>query len=503
MVCSACDQHGDTKKCAQCGASRYCSKDCQQRDWKAHKPVCAILSAVDIDVHAQYGRVLRSRKAFSPGEVIFADPAFMTINSAEAATEMRLLERIVEELELEGLELLDPATFLPGVQFVKEPAAVQERLLDMFCPLDDLPDKVGRTIARAIAKMRAAKLLPATAATRSIHCAIATAMANSFGVTTKVRALHYYGSLLNHACLPNCDWSHQWSAAGTPIIVARALVDISPGDEIVWPYFAEERWAPRENRRLYLQASKFFTCQCVQCTAPDRTRAFRCPACGTGEMFLPRGCQQCGSEVPGGVQRLWEKLEDSAGKGALPEYSPSDPREAAQQHMAILLQCACHMTQHWVLIDLLVALHDWFKLDFQFGYAACVMADALAIMERLYPRHSKRAALLLERAADCIACQAGVNPARVIDPEFVSYYQGQEGEARRLRTARQPLLRPAHCRKLAALRGYDGGALGQARSRVDAANAYAAALACATTVYGHKDKKVEALKAKIEVVGVV
>jgi hypothetical protein len=38
---------------------------------------------------------------------------------------------------------------------------------------------------------------------------------------------------------------------------------------------------------------------------------------------------------------------------------------------------------------------------------------------------------------------------------------------------------------------------------VDAANAYAAALACATTVYGHKDKKVEALKAKIEVVGVV
>ncbi|CAL1715886.1 unnamed protein product [Somion occarium] len=41
--CDTCDVHGRRKplqKCAGCGISRYCSKECQKKDWVVHKIAC-------------------------------------------------------------------------------------------------------------------------------------------------------------------------------------------------------------------------------------------------------------------------------------------------------------------------------------------------------------------------------------------------------------------------------------------------------------------------------
>ena len=40
--------------CARCEAVRYCSRECQRADWKAHKPVCTAQTIVSADcvVHA-------------------------------------------------------------------------------------------------------------------------------------------------------------------------------------------------------------------------------------------------------------------------------------------------------------------------------------------------------------------------------------------------------------------------------------------------------------------
>lgn len=40
FFCGACKKAGPTKKCSACGRIHYCSKKCQRRDWKAHKPFC-------------------------------------------------------------------------------------------------------------------------------------------------------------------------------------------------------------------------------------------------------------------------------------------------------------------------------------------------------------------------------------------------------------------------------------------------------------------------------
>ena len=38
---AGCASEEASSVCARCEAVRYCSRECQRADWKAHKPVCA------------------------------------------------------------------------------------------------------------------------------------------------------------------------------------------------------------------------------------------------------------------------------------------------------------------------------------------------------------------------------------------------------------------------------------------------------------------------------
>lgn len=38
--CNTCLSTKDLKFCGKCGKVRYCSKDCQKKDWKVHKNSC-------------------------------------------------------------------------------------------------------------------------------------------------------------------------------------------------------------------------------------------------------------------------------------------------------------------------------------------------------------------------------------------------------------------------------------------------------------------------------
>ena len=42
-TCGACAvqiPHNRAKRCSQCRAAYYCSRECQKRDWRSHKPQC-------------------------------------------------------------------------------------------------------------------------------------------------------------------------------------------------------------------------------------------------------------------------------------------------------------------------------------------------------------------------------------------------------------------------------------------------------------------------------
>ncbi|KAF1917896.1 hypothetical protein BDU57DRAFT_180412 [Ampelomyces quisqualis] len=40
-ICAACGKEGDLKRCSKCKSIGYCGVDCQRRNWKWHKRVCA------------------------------------------------------------------------------------------------------------------------------------------------------------------------------------------------------------------------------------------------------------------------------------------------------------------------------------------------------------------------------------------------------------------------------------------------------------------------------
>ena len=39
-LCYFCGERRETKRCAACHHAHYCSKTCQKRHWKKHKPNC-------------------------------------------------------------------------------------------------------------------------------------------------------------------------------------------------------------------------------------------------------------------------------------------------------------------------------------------------------------------------------------------------------------------------------------------------------------------------------
>ena len=40
-ICAVCGAAA-TQRCSKCKQAWYCSRDCQLRDWKKHKPICAL-----------------------------------------------------------------------------------------------------------------------------------------------------------------------------------------------------------------------------------------------------------------------------------------------------------------------------------------------------------------------------------------------------------------------------------------------------------------------------
>lgn len=44
VACARCERPGSTLRCSQCRSVKYCSEDCQQRHWKAHKTQCKKLT---------------------------------------------------------------------------------------------------------------------------------------------------------------------------------------------------------------------------------------------------------------------------------------------------------------------------------------------------------------------------------------------------------------------------------------------------------------------------
>jgi len=132
-------------------------------------------------------------------------------------------------------------------------------------------------------------------------------------------------SRLNHSCSPNIlrgPGKLPWT------LEARALRPIAAGEELTVSYVdAESLWKPTSERRELLRKRWQFVCNCERCAAPDRTRAFACPAgpaCGSGGVVYaaPDGgfapCGRCGRRLSAVAASAALAAEERL-RGAAPE----------------------------------------------------------------------------------------------------------------------------------------------------------------------------------------
>jgi hypothetical protein len=53
-TCVNCRRQDQLKLCSRCRAVKYCSKECQISDWKAHKPICRKGGPPPVDLPARH-----------------------------------------------------------------------------------------------------------------------------------------------------------------------------------------------------------------------------------------------------------------------------------------------------------------------------------------------------------------------------------------------------------------------------------------------------------------
>lgn len=119
-TCGGCRKVSDKfLSCAECKLMRYCSKECQRRDWPHHRPNCKVAAAspnpgiakrmsesISAELHEAWSSVLRA----NPDSVLivqYTGPADVPFDIAKAMTgdvrDARLVPRLVPVAEAKDI----------------------------------------------------------------------------------------------------------------------------------------------------------------------------------------------------------------------------------------------------------------------------------------------------------------------------------------------------------------------------------------------------------------
>uniref|UniRef100_A0A0G4IBN4 SET domain-containing protein n=1 Tax=Chromera velia CCMP2878 TaxID=1169474 RepID=A0A0G4IBN4_9ALVE len=200
------------------------------------------VTAADVsgsDVSGHCG--LFASRDFSPGEMVFSEPAVLVLSSLPEALAMEAdweaFQKLPEDLKRRVLDL-HPAPYLLD----EEGEVVDEE--DFF---DDLLFEVGDLERETF--FRFLRIVKANA--YDSHLYILTSRAN-------------------HSCKPKC-----FRAVDRDVVSVRANCALKKGDEVTVSYLSDELEAlPQDVRERHLP----WSCWCASCASPvDSSRAFKCP----------------------------------------------------------------------------------------------------------------------------------------------------------------------------------------------------------------------------------
>ena len=236
----------DQLKTCVCKKASYCSKDCQEKDWKTHKPSCPPFI---IRESPGKGRGLFATRKIKEGQVI---------------------------MEEYPLLVLRDGTTLPGFQanhFPNIDEEVKAKILQLNDPADDFKKLDTGTVEELIRKEPSLKFWK-EARSDEMSKVYRIFCGNSIRICVDQKlyrniaecGLYYNIHLINHSCVPNTTTS--WVMGDFRRKQVRAIKVIEKNQEILLNYQNghKRNYECREIRRQTLLETRGFLCECLECS---------------------------------------------------------------------------------------------------------------------------------------------------------------------------------------------------------------------------------------------
>ncbi|KAH0482728.1 MAG: uncharacterized protein KVP18_002992 [Porospora cf. gigantea A] len=269
---------------------------------------------VDLGFTEAKGRVLRAKRAFSPGEVIFTEQPLRMVSADTSHPLWFVVEEHFSENRLdpiwywsalcslltEELEVVHPvlATLIKHLDLPRISCDDQEQLELFYAPEVLSPS----ADIRCLLKNLEAAIIPKvyrkdTKLLEEFRCIfdplrmelfLQIWVHNCFEFSEEPLTFVAYAQSVyaSHSCIPNAVWYLDDEDPSKFILAAR--FDILPEDEIAISYLSEEALLELTPvRRRWLLETKGFECHCPRCSAhTDLSRGFQCPSCLDGVVCL-------------------------------------------------------------------------------------------------------------------------------------------------------------------------------------------------------------------------
>ena len=245
--CTFCkiDPKEQLKSCV-CKKASYCSKECQAKDWKVHKPSCPPFI---IRESPGKGRGLFATRKIKEGQIILEEYPLITISDGMSSSqfEAKYYPNIDDETKAKILQLYDPAENIKTLDTdTMEKLGSKSPLMMLYkeARTDEII-KIFRIISGNHLKICGEKDLY-----------------KKFTET----GLYNNISRINHSCVPNATRS--WVMGDFQRKQVRALIDIEKDVEILVSSQNKEEFVfgSREFRRQELLETFGFLCLCSECS---------------------------------------------------------------------------------------------------------------------------------------------------------------------------------------------------------------------------------------------
>lgn len=195
--------------------------------------------------------------------------------------------------------------------------------------------------------LNACTLIPHNLSDEQVARLIGILNANSHEIDRGGSAIFLQASMMNHSCIPNCNFSTESSSGGGSGGIGGSelkvftIRPVAAGEHLTIDY-NDECYLPTQKRRAALEKSYGFVCNCAACVSDvENCRVFCCPACKEMVLFARQGkwkCSVCEKEVDPATQAAMLAAESEA---------ESNPPTTTAEIDALLAKRVLH-EQHYI-----------------------------------------------------------------------------------------------------------------------------------------------------------